>query len=109
MATSAPSSGNTTSSAIAPGLGSVVPNTRSPGLNRVTAAPTASTMPATPPPGIGSRGRVSPMNRRTMAGSAERNAQSAGDTVDAFCRTSTSRSPTTGSGTSRTPITSGGP
>src|SRR5690349_5185556 len=109
MVTSAPSSGRATSSAIAPGFGSLVPNTRSPGLNRVTAAPTASTTPAMLPPGIGSLGLVSPANSRTMAGSAERNAVSAGVTVDAICRTSTSRSPTTGSGISRTTTTSGGP
>ncbi|MDO8360326.1 MAG: hypothetical protein Q7T08_09830 [Devosia sp.] len=44
-----------------------------------------------------------------MNGSPERMAQSAGDTLEARIRASTSRSPISGFGKSRTVIASGGP
>ena len=85
------------------------PNTASPGLNRVTPAPTASTTPATSTPGRVSFGLVRPKARRAIRGLPFIRCASSGLTDAARTAISTSPSPGMGVSTSSIRITSGGP
>ena len=75
------------------------PKTSSPGLNRVTALPTAATCPATSVPRTPIFGLRRPYTGRAMYGSPLITAQSAGLTPAARTRTSTSWSPIRGRST----------
>src|SRR6266550_804655 len=85
-----------------------IPKTRSPGLNMLTAAPTASIIPAKSMPRMVRRDRQPPFNSRIRAGKRS-SPQSVRLTVAAWTRTSTSFGPGTGAGTLRTSITPADP
>ena len=87
----------------------VIPKTSSPGRKRVTAAPTASTTPATSDPSRGSRGRRQPSLARTRCGRPVIRCQSTALTDAATTRTSTWSSAGTGTSTSASSRTSGDP
>ena len=86
-----------------------IPKTLSPTLNSVTAAPTASTSPASSLPRILRFGRRRPVKKREMNDSALRSPQSLRLTVEAWILTRTSSSLGTGRSTSSSRSTSGGP
>ena len=80
---------------------------RSPGRNRVTPGPTASTTPATSMPSRGFlRSRAGPMKRRAKLGRGSRPSRSARLTDAAWTRTSSSSSPGIGRATSSSRTTS---
>ena len=96
-------------SACAPMSLALTPNTRSPGANPVTSAPTASTTPANSVPSTGFLGRSQPVKNRAIHGVALRSPQSVRFTVVECTRTRTSPGPGTGRGISARCRTSGGP
>jgi hypothetical protein len=106
LCASAPRSPMQTYSACAPDRR---PKTSSPTANSVTAAPTASTSPASSLPRMFRFGRSKPVKKRVKNGSASRQPQSDRLTVVAWILTSTSSSLGTGRSTSASRRTSGGP
>src|SRR3990172_1609982 len=86
-----------------------LPNTWSPTLNSVTAAPTSSTSPASSTPSVRHLGRRRPAKKRQKNGRAARAWVSVWVTVVAWIRMRTWSSPGTGRSTSSTRRTSGGP
>ena len=96
-------------SACAPMSTALTPNTRSPGANPLTSAPTASTTPANSVPSTGCFGRSQPVKNRAIHGVALRSPQSVRLTVVEWTRTRTSPGPGTGRGISARCRTSGGP
>ncbi len=87
----------------------LTPKTWSPTSNSVTAAPTASTSPASSMPRIFRFGRRRPVKKREMNELALRSPQSVRLTVVAWILTRTSSSLGTGRSTSSSRRTSGGP
>ncbi len=87
----------------------LTPKTSSPTSNSLTAAPTASTSPASSMPRILRLGRRQPVKYRVKNGFALRQPQSVRLTVVAWILTSTSSSFGTGRSTSSSRWTSGGP
>ena len=106
LCASAPASRTQTYSAWAPLRR---PKTWSPTWNSLTAAPTASTSPASSIPRIFCLGRRSPVKTREKNGFALRQPQSDRFTVVAWILTRTCSSVGTGRSTSSTCRTSGGP
>src|SRR5580704_16100380 len=98
-----------TNSACAPKCHALTPKTSSPTVNWVTAAPVASTVPASSVPRILHFGRRRPLTRRLMNGSPARIPQSVRLTVVARTLTRTSSGLGTGLATSSSRRTSGGP
>jgi hypothetical protein len=86
-----------------------LPNTSSPGWNRVTFAPTASTCPATSQPRTGALGLRRPNMVRMKYGRPVMKCQTLGSTPAACTRNSTSFALGTGLSTSASFRTSGEP
>src|ERR687898_1446031 len=85
------------------------PITSSPGANPVTAEPTASTTPATSPPRTRALGLRKPNASRAKYGFPSMMCHTSGPQPAAITRTSTSFSPTAGTGMSRNSSTSAEP
>ena len=97
-------------SAQAPDDGQVqTPKTSSPGANRVTVLPVASTVPAMSNPGTPNFGPRRPLVNRTGKGEPRTPKTSPMWSPAAWTRTSTSRSPIAGRSISRLTSTSGPP
>ena len=103
-----PDSAATAYSAKPPLSARLSPYTSSPGRNRVTPSPTASTHPAMSDPSVRRAGARSPPSR-AYAGEPRRVSQSLRFTDVAATRTSTCPEAGDGIGTSSTRSTSGGP
>jgi hypothetical protein len=107
-ATAAPSAMQTNSACV-PNFHGLMPNTRSPTSNLVTARPVVSTTPARSLPRMRLLGRRRPVKKRDTNSSALRIPVSVRLTVAAWILTSTSSSLGTGRSTSSMCRTSGGP